>query len=79
MDPKACIERAQRARAAGDTTEMMSAIADYYEWRAAGGFEPPNGDVLVDTMFDELDPEGVNNEDVQRAIDALENLDSSEN
>jgi len=44
MDPEATICRAEHAAQEGDLEELVDALADYWSWRNAGGFEPARGD-----------------------------------
>lgn len=59
MDPQATINNLRAAIACGDYSEAVAALANYYEWRLAGGFEPLNGDrhvsVLASNLSDALE------------------------
>jgi hypothetical protein len=44
MDPKKALEDAHDALLAGDYEECNEHLADYWDWRHKGGFQPPDGD-----------------------------------
>lgn len=44
MDPFACLDSAQLAFDDDDYTQALGLLADYFEWRLKGGFQPDGGD-----------------------------------
>lgn len=54
MDPLACLKRLQHAIDSAQYAEAVAALNDYYQWRVRGGFEPPSGDTLANTLANRL-------------------------
>ena len=44
MDPEATLREASEALQDGRPALAVAALCRYLSWRAAGGFEPPDGD-----------------------------------
>jgi hypothetical protein len=50
MDPAKCLQQAEAHCRAGEWTETLAALADYWTWRRNGGFEPVGGDALARSL-----------------------------
>ncbi len=45
MDPVACLAEAKVFYDDDEFSQALARLADYFEWRLKGGFQPPRGDI----------------------------------
>ena len=50
MDPEACLQAAEKAIFDSDADEAHDHLTNYRQWRAAGGFQPEEGDSRAVTI-----------------------------